>query len=92
MTSFKSTKVYELLLERTAERDLKKLTKTDFDRIIPHIKDLKETPRPIGCRKITGSKRDWRIRVGAYRIIYEVDDTEKVIRVMRVRHRKEAYL
>ena len=74
---------------------LKKISKSCrekvFQRIIIHIKSLAETPRPSGCRKITGTKNDWRIRVGDYRIIYEVDDNVRVVKVMRVRDRREAY-
>ena len=82
---------YEVYLERTAEQDLKRLSARNFQRIIPHIKALAGNPRPVGCRKITGSKNDWRIRVGDYRVIYEIEDEEKVVRVMRVRHREKAY-
>ena len=52
---------------------------------------LSENPKPSGCRKITGSKSDWRIRVGDYRVIYEVDEQEKAVKVMRIRHRRDAY-
>jgi mRNA interferase RelE/StbE len=83
--------VYEVYLERSAERDLKRLSGDDFHRIIFHIESLAKKPRPLGCRKITGSKNDWRIRVGDYRIIYEIDEGEKAVRIMRVRHRREAY-
>ena len=83
--------MYEVLLERTAERDLKQLPSSQFLRIIPQLKTLAHNPRPPGSRKLTGADRDWRVRVGDYRILYEIDDKAKVIRVMRVRHRREAY-
>ena len=82
---------YTVYLEQAAERDLKRLHSKEFDRISFHIKALTENPRPAGCRKITGSKNDWRIRVGEYRIIYEVNDNDKTVMVMRIRHRREAY-
>jgi len=41
--------------------------------------------------KITGSKNDWRIRIGDYRVIYEIDEKAKHVRIFRVRHRREAY-
>lgn len=85
------TLVYEVHLERRAERDLRRLSPSDFARVIDEIKALSEETRPPGCRKIAGSVRDWRIRVGDYRIIYEVCDSTKVVRVMQVRHRSEAY-
>jgi mRNA interferase RelE/StbE len=83
--------VHEVYLEHAAEKDLKKLPGEIFQRIIIHIKSLAENPRPSGCRKITGTKNDWRIRVGDYRIIYEVDDNVRVLKVMRVGDRREAY-
>ncbi len=83
--------MYEVYLERSAENDLKRLPTSIFHRIIPQIKALVENPRPSGCRKITGSKNDWRIRIGDYRIIYEIDEKAKTVRIMRVRHRREVY-
>ncbi|HEU4342430.1 MAG TPA: type II toxin-antitoxin system RelE/ParE family toxin [Candidatus Binatia bacterium] len=81
----------EVLLERAAERDLKRLPRPIFDRIISHLKALSQNPRPVGCKKIAGSRSDWRIRVGDYRILYEIDDRAKLVKVMRVRHRREVY-
>jgi mRNA interferase RelE/StbE len=64
---------------------------TTFHRIIPHIKALAENPRPSSCLKLTGSKNDWRIRIGDYRVLYEIDEKTKTVRIMRVRHRREVY-
>lgn len=83
--------MYDVYLERSAERDLKRLSAESFHRIIPHIKKLAENPRPIGCRKIVGSKNDWRIRIGDYRVIYEVDEKAEAVRILFIRHRREAY-
>ncbi len=83
--------MYEVYLERAAERDLRRLSAKTFGRIIPEIRALANSPRPKGCRKITGSRNDWRIRVGDYRVIYEIDEKASVVRVMRVRHRREVY-
>jgi len=83
--------MYEVLLEARAESDIKDLPAGLFPRVVSHIRALAQQPRPSGCRKITGSKSDWRVRVGDYRILYEIDDESKVVRVMRVRHRSEAY-
>jgi mRNA interferase RelE/StbE len=83
--------VYDVYIERTAERDLKKFPASDFYRIISRIRALTENPRPTGCHKLSGSKTDWRIRIGDYRVIYEIDEKAKVVKVMRVRHRREVY-
>lgn len=83
--------MYEVLLERRAERDLKALPAEVFHRIIPRLKALAEDPKPPGSRKIVGLKSDWRIRIGDYRVIYEIEEQAKAVKVMRIRHRKEAY-
>ena len=83
--------MYEVHLERAAENDLRRLSATAFHRIIPHIRALAENPRPSNCRKLTGSKDDWRIRIGDYRVLYEIDEKAKAVKIMRVRHRREVY-
>jgi len=83
--------VYEVHLERAAERDLRRLPPELFHRIIARIRALAENPRPPGCRKIVGSASDWRIRVGDYRVVYEIDEQANAVKVFRVRHRREAY-
>lgn len=83
--------MYEVLLERRAERDLRQLPPKEFHRIIREMNALAKDPRPPGSHKIAGSKRDWRIRVGNYRVVYEIDEKAKAVRVMRVRHRREVY-
>ena len=83
--------LYDLVIEKTAERDLKKLTPEIADRITPHITALSDEPRPAGCKKMAGAENLWRIRVGDYRVIYGIDDPALVIRVIRVRHRSRVY-
>jgi mRNA interferase RelE/StbE len=83
--------MYRVFLERSAERDLEKLSAKLLDRVIASIKKLARNPRPAGCRKLTGAESDWRIRVGDYRVVYEIADEIRVVRVNRVRHRREVY-
>ena len=83
--------MYDIYIEKAAERDLKKLSAADFERIIPHLKSLAEDARPPGSRKISGTEHDWRIRVGTYRVIYELNEKEKIVSILRVRHRREVY-
>lgn len=83
--------MYRVLLASSAEKDLRKLSSVIHDRVITAIQGLAANPRPPGCRKLTGSKHDWRIRVGDYRVLYEIADTIRIVRVNRVRHRGEAY-
>ena len=83
--------MYRVFLERAAERDLNRLSSEIYDRVITAIRALGNNPRPPGCRKLAGSKSDWRIRVGDYRVVYEIADEIRVVRVNRVRHRREVY-
>ncbi len=83
--------MYRVLLERGAEKDLTRLPSEIHDRVIAAIQGLATNPRPPGCRKLAGSKHDWRVRVGDYRVVYEIDDRIRVVRVNRVRHRREVY-
>ncbi len=80
-----------ILLERAAEKELKLLSPRIHNRIIVALQGLSVNPRPQGCKKLAGSKNDWRIRVGDYRIVYEIDDEQKVIHVNIIRLRKDAY-
>jgi mRNA interferase RelE/StbE len=83
--------MYRLLLERAAEKDLARLSSEIHDRVIGAIQALATNPRPPGCRKLAGSKHDWRIRMGDYRVVYEIADEIRIVRVNRVRHRREVY-
>jgi mRNA interferase RelE/StbE len=83
--------MYRVLLERAAEKDLARLSSEIHDRVIAAIQGLATNPRPTGCRKLAGSKNDWRIRVSDYRVVYEIADEIRVVRVNRVRHRREVY-
>jgi len=83
--------VYEILLENRAEKDLKRLPRDVYRRVIRVIDELARVPRPTGSRKLVGFDNDWRVRVGDYRVIYEIVDSQQVVRIMFVRHRKDAY-
>ena len=83
--------MYRVLLERAAEKELSRLSSEIHGRVIAAIQALAANPRPPGCRKLAGSKHDWRIRVGDYRMVYEITDEIRVVRINRVRHRREVY-
>jgi mRNA interferase RelE/StbE len=83
--------MYRVFLERAAEKDLKSLSSKLHNQVIAALQRLAKNPRPTGCRKLTAADNDWRIRIGDYRIVYEIDDTAQVVRVNRVRHRREVY-
>ncbi len=80
--------MYEVLLDRHAERQLDKLPLDDtFERVDKAIRSLALNPRPHGVVKLFG--RIYRMRVGDYRIIYSINDKDKVVLVAEIRHRDE---
>ena len=81
---------YRLIVRPRAQRDMRSLQPVIRERTAAAMFLLPETPRPRGVTKFVG--RDlWRIRVGDYRIIYEIDDDARIVRVVRVGHRRDVY-
>jgi mRNA interferase RelE/StbE len=81
---------YELLFKKSVAKDLRELPKTDVKRILQRIRSLADDPRPRGCEKLSGHER-YRLRQGAYRIVYEVDDQVLVVLVVKIGHRRDVY-
>lgn len=82
---------YRVTLTRKAEKEVALLSNPDYARVSDAIGSLTADPRPAGSRKLKGYEDDWRIKVGKLRILYSVDDDERLIAVYRVTYRKEAY-
>lgn len=82
---------YRLEIKRSAVRELENLpTKKDRRLVVDQISKLAADPRPPGVEKLTGEDR-YRERQGLYRIVYEIDDGERFVRVVKVGHRREVY-
>jgi mRNA interferase RelE/StbE len=81
---------YTVTILRRAQRELASISAAE----IPHIRDairaLNNDPRPSGCQKLSG-REGWRIRVGDYRVIYEIDDSEHSVTVLHIGHRRDVY-
>ena len=82
--------MYKVDLRRNAIKYLGKLEKGIRTRIITALLELEKTPRPRGVEKVQGTEL-LRTREGDYRIVYDVDDKEKIITVVRIGHRREIY-
>ena len=82
---------YTIRFARSARKELEHLDASVVSRIFPKIETLAQDPRPPGCRKLQGFENLWRIRIGHYRVVYQVLDDEQVIDVVAVRHRSQAY-
>jgi len=82
---------YEILWKKSVEQELRNIDPQHIPRIINTIESLSNNPFPRQHRKLRGSERDYRIRVGDYRIIYQVDSDSKIVIIYHIRHRKTAY-
>jgi mRNA interferase RelE/StbE len=82
---------YLIAYTPTARKQIKDLDRSTLERIMRKIGLLADVPRPAGCSKLSGHASLWRIRVGDYRIVYDVDDERQRIEVTVVAHRRESY-
>jgi mRNA interferase RelE/StbE len=82
--------MYSVRILRQAIQDITDLPK-DYARLVSQYVDrLAENPRPPGAKKLRGTT-DYSLRVGVYRILYDIDDTTRTVTVYRVKHRRDAY-
>ena len=77
--------------KKSTRKDLRNLPFSVANRIVGAVEDLAENPFPHGVEKLSGSEHAYRIRLGDYRIVYEVVAESKLVEIQRVRHRKDVY-
>ncbi|GAB3611169.1 type II toxin-antitoxin system RelE/ParE family toxin [Humibacter ginsengiterrae] len=82
---------YRVDFTTAAARQVKKLPRPARDRVLDAVDDLGEDPRPHGAKKLVGEDTAWRIRVGDYRVIYDIFDEELRVTVIRAAHRREVH-
>jgi mRNA interferase RelE/StbE len=82
---------YNVVVSKSAAKELYKLPATVNNRIIKAILKLSDDPRPQGSKKLQGRSENWRIRIGDYRVIYAIDDEVLIVDVRKVGHRKDIY-
>ncbi|MBI3999074.1 MAG: type II toxin-antitoxin system RelE/ParE family toxin [Candidatus Omnitrophica bacterium] len=82
---------YNVLFKRSAEKELRGISKPHLAKIVEKIKTLSQNPRPQGIQLLKGEDRYFRLRQGDYRIIYEIDDTNQIILIIKIGHRREVY-
>jgi mRNA interferase RelE/StbE len=83
--------VYRVEFLASAAKQLAKLDRQAQRRIAAAIDRLKEEPRAHGALKLRGSDDVWRLRVGTFRVLYQIEDQRMVVVIVRVSHRREAY-
>ena len=82
---------YKLLIKKSAAKELEAIPrKKDRQRLVRKIDSLANDPRPPGCKKLAGSER-YRIRQGCYRIVYEIQDQQLIVYVVKIGDRKSVY-
>lgn len=82
--------MYQLVIDRYAQKQLGKIPPPYFNRIVKAVNDLAQNPRPNGYIKLTG-RAGFRIRVGDYRVIYNIEDRILTIFIIDIGHRKNIY-
>lgn len=82
---------YSIFFKRTSEKELRAIPKPYLSKIIEKIKTLSDHPRPAGAQMLKGEGKYYRLRQGDYRIIYEIDDGNQKIWMIRIGHRREVY-
>ena len=82
---------YAVHLKPSADRAMARLPADAQRRIVLALEGLGGNPRPPGVTKLAGDENLWRIRVGAYRVVYEIHPRPPLVMVLRVAHRKDAY-
>ncbi|PSB46866.1 type II toxin-antitoxin system mRNA interferase toxin, RelE/StbE family [Cyanosarcina cf. burmensis CCALA 770] len=82
---------YQVEFSRQAQKQFDALPRQIQQRLQPQIDTLAEEPRPSGVKKLKGAENQYRIRVGSYRIVYEIQDAVLLIILLRIGHRREIY-
>ena len=84
------TDSYDLVVKKSAERELRALPKQDLRRVTERLQGLSHNPRSPGCEKLSGHDQ-YRIRQEDYRIVYAIDDTTHLVTLVKIGHRREVY-
>lgn len=82
--------MYRVIIERRAAKEIERLPAEIIQGVIDTIKSLKSNPRPHNVKRLVG-EIGWRIRISDYRILYVIDDSQRLITIYRIKHRREAY-
>ena len=82
---------YTILISKFVQKQLDKLPNSVSHRVDEKIQQLTQEPRPAGVVKLKGYKNQYRIRVGDYRIRYEINDTQSIIKLLQCKHRRDIY-
>jgi mRNA interferase RelE/StbE len=82
---------YVVIISKSVQKQIDSLPNDFVERVIEKIQNLASEPRPDGVVKLKGSDNEYRIRVGDYRIRYEIDDENQLVKILQCKHRKDVY-
>lgn len=82
---------YSVEIKPTARKELEDLPDPVLARVVRKLESLADVPRPSGCKKLKGCKDQWRIRIGDWRVVYIINETVKLVSIVRIAHRREVY-
>lgn len=82
---------YKIEWKRSATKDLRKLPRQMISKIVAAVDNLSSNPYPPGVRKLVTTENSYRIRIGDYRVLYNIVENRLIIEVIRVGHRKDVY-
>ena len=82
---------YRIEVAPLAQRQIRKLSREAQGRILLRIGELGANPRPSGVKKLADEENLYRVRIGDYRIVYQISDRELLVLIVKVGHRREVY-
>lgn len=82
---------YNIILPKPVQKQLTKLAPDISSKVITKISELTENPRPTGVKKLKGFENEYLVRIGDYRIRYEIDEQQKTVIILSCRHRRNVY-
>jgi len=82
---------YRVEISRSTAKDLRGIDRMWIPKIVATIETLEADPRPSGCKKLVGSDHTYRLRIGDYRVVYDIHDDMLIVLVVRIRHRRDVY-
>jgi len=81
---------YKIVLVKSAVKELENLLPKTHDKVIEHLRQIEANPRVFGAEKLT-AREAYKLRVGNYRIIYEIDDSKREVKILMVEDRRQVY-
>ncbi|KHG40104.1 MULTISPECIES: type II toxin-antitoxin system RelE/ParE family toxin [Aphanizomenon] len=82
---------YEIIITKSIQKQLDNLPNNIQERVYEKIAQLAEEPRPDGVVKLKGYDNEYRIRIGDYRLVYEIRDEQLIVLLVQCKHRRDVY-